>query len=629
MVAKADRVSKQGTRLVLLAILLAAFGLRLWQLDAQELRGDEAFGYFFSLPSYREIIDTTLSLREPHPVASYYVQKFWLSWAGHSEFALRFVSAWFGMLAVPLIIRLGQCLGLSRPTWLIAGALLAVSPYAIWHSQDARMYSQSLALTLASSWLAVEWWQRRGWLRGGGYVLVSWLALHTHYYSAFVLVTQNLFLLGRAGITRRMWPTLTAWFSLQALLALLYWPWLQAASHILSGYSGNGDSPGFWAMLERSLSLFLVGESTPVAQRPLWAGVAGLLLIVGLLRLGWPTSSQRRVAGLLLLYLAVPVLATWYSSWERPIFNERYLVAALPPFLLLVAVALSPLPTAGLRTSLVRFSPLLLTLPVLIGLLAALQRHYTDPAYSKSRGWRELAATLTRLTSALPAEQSRIAQNFPDPTLWYYYRGPLEHLVLPPAAQDHAGAAAAVSEMAAQAVQRVLLPVQPADHWDNEQIAATALASHYTLAATQQVGVWPLQLYVPTALPLQPLTSTFTNGLQLTGFAHQPATLVAGDWLVVQLAWQGNTSQLSGNEAVTVQLLNEHGQLVAQDDRPLLLSAAGANTPTLTTYAILLPMDLPVARYQLIAGVYDPAQAGAPRLVTSTGADHIVLTEFE
>src|SRR5690606_32738225 len=118
--------------------------------------------------------------------------------------------------------------------------------------------------------------------------------------------------------------------------------------------------------------------------------------------------SQRRVAGLLLLYLTVPVLATWYSSWERPIFNERYLVAALPPFLLLVAVALSPLPTAGLRTSLVRFSPLLLTLPVLIGLLAALQHHYTDPAYSKSRGWRELAATLTRLTSALPAEQSRI-----------------------------------------------------------------------------------------------------------------------------------------------------------------------------------------------------------------------------
>lgn len=624
-------MSKQATRLALLVILLAAFGLRLWQLGVQELRGDEAFGYFFSQPSYREIINTTLALREPHPVASYYVQKFWLGWVGDSEFALRFVSAWFGLLAVPLLIRLAQRLGLPQSTQLIAGALLALSPYAIWHSQDARMYSQSLALTLASCWLAVEWWQRRGWPWAVGYVAVSWLALHTHYFGAFVLVAQTFFLVGRAGLARRMWPTLIAWLSLQAILALLYWPWLQAASHILSGYDGNGDSPGLWAMLERSLSLFLVGESTPISQRPFWASLAALLLIIGLARLCWGAQPNRRAAWLLVLYFTVPLFATWYSSWTRPIFNERYLVAALPPFLLLVAAALNPLPPEGFLTrprQFARLSPLLLMLPLVIGLAFALQRHYHDPAYSKSRGWRDLATALTRWTAGLPPEQSRIAQNFPDPTLWYYYRGPVAHLVLPPTAYDQAGAAAAVSELAAASVQRVLVPLQPAPNWDDQQIAATALATHYTLAATQSVGVWPLQLYVPSAPTLQPFPFTFANGLQLHGYAQQPATLSPGDWLIVQLEWRGAATSLRGTETVFVQLLDQSGQLVAQDDRPLHLTEPAATTPTVATYAILLPADLPDVGHRLIAGVYDPAQPGAPRRLTSDGADHVVLVEF-
>ncbi len=625
-------MSKQTTRLTLLVILLAAFGLRLWQLGAQELRGDEAFGYFFSQPSYREILNATLALREPHPVASYYVQKFWLGWVGDSEFALRFVSVWFGSLAVALLIRFAHRLGLPRATWLIAGALLAVSPYAIWHSQDARMYSQSLAWTLASCWLAVEWWQRRGWPWAIGYVTVSWLALHTHYFSAFVLVAQTLFLVGRAGLARRTWATLVAWITLQAILALLYWPWLLAASHILSGYDGNGDSPGLWAMLERSFSLFLVGESTPPIQRPRWAGFAGLLLLGGLIRLCWGRQQNRRAAWLLVLYFAVPLFATWYSSWIRPIFNERYLVAALPPFLLLVAAALNPLPPEGFLTrprQVARLSPLLLMLPLVIGLAFALQRHYHDPAYSKSRGWRDLATALTRWTAGLPPEQSRIAQNFPDPTLWYYYRGPVAHLVLPPAAHDQAGAAAAVSELATQGIQRVLLPLQPAPQWDDQQIAATALATHYTVAATQAVGVWPLQLYVPPPATLQPLAISFTHGLQLAGYAQQPATLSPEDWLVVQLAWQGAATQLAGTETVFVQLLDEHGQLVAQDDRPLHMAEADPTAPTLATYAILLPADLPAASYRLIAGVYDPAQTGAPRFLTTAGADHVVLREFQ
>ena len=116
-----------------------------------ELRGDESLGRLFSMQSAPELIRATIALKEPHPVASYVIQGAWLGIAGHTEFALRFVSAWFSVLAVPLLYVLARRLGLPKLTSQIAAALLAISPYAIWHSQDARMYGISLALTLAST----------------------------------------------------------------------------------------------------------------------------------------------------------------------------------------------------------------------------------------------------------------------------------------------------------------------------------------------------------------------------------------------------------------------------------------------------------------------------------------------
>lgn len=637
-------------RIGALAVLLGAFLLRAWRLDFQELRGDEAFGYFFSLRAYREIISATFALHEPHPVASYFIQKAWLNWAGHSEFALRFVSLWFGVLAVALLIRLGRRLELPPSSTLLAGALMALSPYAIWHSQDVRMYSMSLALTLASTWLAVEWIQRRQWAYAVAYLAVSWLALHTHYFNLFVLVAQSLFVMTYTFLIRRSWKTLFAWVSLQLILTLLYLPWLLPALPTLTSYGGNGDSPGFGALIWRSLSVFAVGESVPAVQRIGWAIFALLLLLLSGLQLWMEGPKGRRALWLLAFYLCIPLLATWYSAQQRPIFNERYLIAAAPPFYLLIATATllagrrtfrtaaqSPNPQISQSPNLsISHSPTLsiaflswpLILILVAGMTLSLHRHYTEPAYSKTRGWRELAARMEQLTAQFQPEQVRLAQNFPDPTLWYYYRGPVEHVVLPPAPYDLTGAAEEVAQLAADGVQRVILPVQPAPNWDDAGIAATALAERYTLAATERVGVWPLELYALAPAVLTPQEVEFQNGVELTGYAFQPSALAAGDYLVVYLSWTGDPSQMSGTEKVFVQLLNRAGQLVAQDDRPLTLARPESVLTAPAIYAILVPEGLPAGEYQLITGLYDPAQEGAPRVLTVAGLDFVGLTNI-
>ena len=83
---------------------------------------------------------------------------------GPSEFALRFTAVWFGLLAVALLWRLARALDFTPSTALLTTFLLTISPYAIWHSQDARMYSMSLALTTASTWLMIGWLQRQRWV---------------------------------------------------------------------------------------------------------------------------------------------------------------------------------------------------------------------------------------------------------------------------------------------------------------------------------------------------------------------------------------------------------------------------------------------------------------------------------
>jgi len=662
---EAGMSNRSLTRITHLAVLLLAFALRVYRLGYQELRGDEVFGYFFSLRPVDDIVRATIELHEPHPVASYFVEKAWLGVAGQSEFALRFVSVWFSLLAVALLYRLGRRLNLTPPVATIAMLLMSISPYVIWHAQDARMYSMSLALTTASTLLMLEWLaanrsqstlrevggatpltgipvptsRRVRWVYALAYIAVSLLALHTHYFAAFVLVAQFIFVMSRGLIVRDARRTLLPWLLIQGAVGLLYLPWLLRVRETISGYVGNGDSPALVEMFRRALTVFAAGESTPPPQHNMLAIIAALLLLIGLLRL--LRSGRRGVesGALLVLYLLVPLGATWYSAQQRPIFNERYLVAAATPFFLLIAAIFQPPATtqkgdAGTVTDqLLRITSAVLLSVMLINSLISLQRYYTDPFYSKTRGWRELAVILADWSAELSPDQARLAENFPDPTLWYYYEGPLEHIVLPPAPHDRAGAAESVTALAESGVQRIIIPLQPAPNWDDGAIAADVLSDRYTQIVEEAIGPWPVQAYV-RAPELTPRDDRFANGVTLAGSAVSPDALHANGLLAVFLDWRLDDAALTGGEKVFVQLIGPDGALVGQNDRQLDAPPTAKNGDTesgdpVAAYGILLPDHLPLGAYQLIVGLYDPSLDGAPRIPTEDGADHVRLATFE
>ena len=533
-------------------------------------------------------------------------------------------------------MRLGRRIGYRPLPATTAALLLGLSPYAIWHAQDARMYAMSLALTTAAVVFGLEALERRHWPWAVAYILAAILALYTHYYAVFVLVALNLFVLLWMEFSRRMRPMFIPWLLWQILVVAFYLPWLVRAGSILSGYGGNGDSPDLLSALQRALTVFAAGESALPGSQTIWMLVGGLLLLIGGVRLALGSMRDLRNLCLLVLYLAIPLLAAWWSAQSRPIFNERYLVAALPPFYLLMAAAVDLRPLPRRNVPILAWVSALLAGILIVGMCLSLVRAYNDPAYSKTRGWRDLAAAITRLSAGLPPERVRVAQNFPDPTLWYYYRGPVEHLVLPPQANDATGARSTAQALAGEGIQRVILPIQPAANWDGSGLATMALDGWFDRAAQLQEGVWPVQVYAQPAGALTPVAAEFEDGIALQGYVAAPDTVTPGGMITVHLNWtssaktgEGNTAGAVDERKVFVQLLDAGGQLIAQDDRPLVLSAPRAAGSGLAVYGLVLPADLGAGPYELITGIYNPTQEGAPRLKTNDGADHVKLRNYD
>ena len=120
---------------------------------------------------------------------------YWLTTAAlrllpEHEVTLRLVSALAGVLAVPLLVALGRVVRLPR-AGLWAALLLAVSPFAIRYSQEARHYALLLLFGLLATVLllrALGRDRRRDWL---AYGVAAALGLMTHYSAWLLLLAQG------------------------------------------------------------------------------------------------------------------------------------------------------------------------------------------------------------------------------------------------------------------------------------------------------------------------------------------------------------------------------------------------------------------------------------------------------
>ncbi len=320
------RRDRQLTLLFGLALILA-FLLRVWGLGAQSLWYDEGFSVDLAAQGWRQILLGELNL----PPLYNLLLAGWMRLAGPSEFAVRYLSAFFGLLIVALGGVLGGLL-LGRRAGALAALLLAVSPIEVWYAQEARMYALLGALTLASTVILVRLLdgERRPAL-WAGYAVANIASVYTHYYAALVLAAQAVWVLVHV-LSRRDWRLGRSWLVAQGSLGLAFAPWLpvllgqwRAAN---TTYWPGALSLGF-VVRESALGFVGLGQMVPAPVAWALALGGGLLVVLGL-GVALLRAPRRRGVLLLLVHVVVPFLLFFALVHSRPKFSPRYLLPIVP-----------------------------------------------------------------------------------------------------------------------------------------------------------------------------------------------------------------------------------------------------------------------------------------------------------
>ncbi|MGC8825856.1 MAG: glycosyltransferase family 39 protein, partial [Anaerolineae bacterium] len=326
--------------LLLCAIILAGFCLRVGRLGAQSIWYDEGVSLYLAGLDIPAMIRHTAG--DIHPPLYYALLHYWSRLAGSGEFAANFLSLFFGVLLIPMAYRMARALGHQR-AGLWAAFLVAISPYHIWYAQEVRMYTLGAWLGLTAFgglWLALKSPRRRplGW---AVYTLAAAAGLYTLYYFAFLLTALNLWALvevltGAPAERRHM---LTRWGLAQAGALLLYAPWLTVAFR----QAVNPPVPPWreWTpvgnVLLEALTALSFGQSVEPAQ--VWP----FLLVMLALALAGTWSLARRDGRHLLLvaggFLIPLALIELLSIWS-PLYHVRYLFTYAPAFSVLLGIGL-------------------------------------------------------------------------------------------------------------------------------------------------------------------------------------------------------------------------------------------------------------------------------------------------
>ncbi|MDI3341785.1 MAG: glycosyltransferase family 39 protein [Sphaerobacter sp.] len=321
---------------VLAAIIVAGAALRLTALNRQSLWFDEIDVVVRAQRPLAQVLRTFVAAGENGPVYNLLLA-LWVRLAGISEIAVRAPSAVAGVLAIPLLYLLARRIA-GPATGLLAAGLLAISPYHVWYSQEAKMYAMVVVLALASTYALVEALarnERRWWV---AYAVATTLLFYSHVATVLVFAAQSLYA-GYTVLVRRVWPGRErGWLLAVAVLTLPYLPIALWAVRVIGGQVATWHSPvGLWAALQIFGVKFAVNRYDLVVQE------RAAILYAALAALGVVVLARRRDPArwwlLLLALSSVPVLGLWLVSLRNSVFSDRYAIVALPAYLLLVAAA--------------------------------------------------------------------------------------------------------------------------------------------------------------------------------------------------------------------------------------------------------------------------------------------------
>jgi mannosyltransferase len=624
------RVQRILPQVTLFGIILLAAVLRFHLLGYQSLWNDEGNSLRLAQRSIPDLIEA--ARLDIHPPGYYLTLKMWRALTGESEFGLRALSAFAGVLTVACVYGLGRAL-FARGSGLLAALLVAVNAFSVYYGQEARMYAL-LALVASSSMLVfVRWLTHPSWRLGTALAVLNAAGLYTQYAYPAVMVTQGicfvLWWLDRRDIRRLM-----AFVVLNVLTIALFTPQLDVALAQVTAWPRTGQP-------------VTPGEGIATVAR--WLIYGNTVNITAWWNYGWPAIFM--IAALLPDWIRRP--GHYPPSWWRRLMPWVWLLISVAPFfalglfreanlkfLLPAQIAVALLIGRGVWLLWELGSPNLFIVVEALPRLAAgfglfwmlgISVEALTNLYENARYARPDYRAMARMIAANPRPGDAIILDAPNQqeVFTYYYHGIAPVYPIPVGLGGDDAATAASVNTVIQEHRRIFVLYWGESERDPNRIVEKTLAADAFEASSAWYGDVRLVQYA--TLPqsqAQPaaarLPARFGDAIILKSATLSSNTLQPGDVLGVSLNW--TTDQvLSARYKVFVQLLDAQGQLVAQHD-----GEPGNNLAITTTWqpgqsisdahGLLIPVNLPPGDYTLITGLYDLNNPQDRLFVNSTDA---------
>lgn len=345
-------------------ILLIGSAIRFYNPTFRSLWGDEAFSFFIAddlalkyvqiakigaiNAIIKPLIDMTIEMAKYAHVPFYIVfLSMWINMCGSSELILRISSIIFGILSVAIIYLLAKEL-FDRKIAFIASIFLALSPFAIFMSQEIRPYSLVLFFSLLSMLFL---WKillgKRSVFNKICYIACTVFLCLTHPYAILFLLSQLLFVLTLVFNDKIEANKYYLVLIMQIIIGVIILPFYLLLSFnsaaMISKDMSYGTFPVYIRMIV-PLFAFSLGEAVAPWNWPLV--LPALLIFGGLFLLSFKYIKEQEVVFLLTLLLFPIIFAVVFLGKTT---LPKYLIFSLPSYLVLIARSTLQIPSNVLR----------------------------------------------------------------------------------------------------------------------------------------------------------------------------------------------------------------------------------------------------------------------------------------
>ena len=300
---------------------------------------DESYSAYLVRGDFAGIWDMTSV--DVHPPLFYFALKIWSSIFGTTDFAMRFMSVFFGLVAIVFIFQaIKKWFGIRAAGF--GTFFVAISPMFVRYGQEMRMYTMVLAIVAAATYFLSLALEKASEKAGRKYfvfyaILVA-LGMWTHYFSAFAWIAHFVMILVHFGGVRKFFKNKQAFlrvFFMYVFAVVLYIPWIPSFFKQVSTVQA-----GFWipevsllTLSEFLTSALFFNKSQEVTS---WGCVVGTIFMVLMGIAIFKIFSQvdtkiRKSFQAVFIVVGVPVVVMILLSMPplKSMFVDRYVLYSI------------------------------------------------------------------------------------------------------------------------------------------------------------------------------------------------------------------------------------------------------------------------------------------------------------